>query len=100
MNNIIRKFSLVLLSSFLSATFLFAETLRVGMECTYAPFNYKNSSGELLGYGCMIDRSNGKSKIDGEIISQIEIEIPTYDKKNLPKHLEKIKAIKPGSRNL
>ena len=59
-----------------------------------------NSGGELLGYGCMIDRSNGKSKIDGEIISQIEIEIPTYDENNLPKHLKEIKAVKPGSRNI
>ena len=48
----------------------------------------------------MIDRSNGKSKIDGEIISQIEIEIPTYDENNLPKHLKEIKAVKPGSRNI
>ena len=63
MNNIIRKFTLVLLSSFLSATFLFAETLRVGMECTYAPFNYKNSSGELLGYD--VDVAKGVSRITG-----------------------------------
>ena len=27
-----------------------AETLRVGMECTYAPFNYKTADGELAGY--------------------------------------------------
>ncbi len=27
-----------------------AETLRVGMECTYAPFNFKNADGELDGY--------------------------------------------------
>ncbi len=26
-----------------------AETLRVGMECTYAPFNFKNADGELDG---------------------------------------------------
>ena len=63
MNNIVRKFSLVLLSSFLSATLLFAETLRVGMECTYAPFNYKNSSGELLGYD--VDVAKGVSRITG-----------------------------------
>ena len=63
MNNIVRKFSLVLLSSFLSATFLFAEKLRVGMECTYAPFNYKNSSGELLGYD--VDVAKGVSRITG-----------------------------------
>ena len=60
----------------------------------------KKANAEIIGYACLIDRSNGKSQIDKKIISQIEIEIPTYDKKNLPKHLEKIKAIKPGSRNL
>ncbi len=27
-----------------------AETLRVGMECTYAPFNYRTADGELTGY--------------------------------------------------
>ena len=59
----------------------------------------KKANAEIIGYACLIDRSNGKSQIDKKIISQIEIEIPTYDKKNLPKHLEKIKAIKPGSRN-
>ena len=35
-----------------------------------------------------------------EDFSQIEIEIPTYKKENLPKHLENLKPIKPGSRNL
>jgi polar amino acid transport system substrate-binding protein len=27
-----------------------AEVLRVGMECTYAPFNYRTANGELAGY--------------------------------------------------
>ena len=27
-----------------------AEKLRVGMECTYAPFNYKTADGDLAGY--------------------------------------------------
>ena len=60
----------------------------------------KKMGAEILGYGCIIDRSNGKSNINKEIVSQVEIEIPTYTKENLPKHLEKIKPIKPGSRNL
>jgi len=55
---------------------------------------------EIIGYACIIDRSNGKSQIDKTIVSQIEIEIPTYKKENLPKHLKNIKALKPGSRNL
>jgi len=55
---------------------------------------------EIIGYACIIDRSNGKSKIGKKIISQVEIEIPTYKKENLPKYLENIKPVKPGSRNL
>jgi polar amino acid transport system substrate-binding protein len=40
-----------------------AETLRVGMECTYAPFNYKTADGELAGYD--VDVAKGISKIIG-----------------------------------
>ena len=40
-----------------------AETLRVGMECTYAPFNYKNAEGELVGYD--VDVAKGVAKIIG-----------------------------------
>ena len=58
------------------------------------------ANGDILGYACIIDRSNGKSKIQNKIVSQIQLEIPTFNKENLPKHLQNIKAIKPGSRNL
>ena len=54
----------------------------------------------LAGFACIINRSNGKSIIDNKIISQVEINIPTYTKDNLPKNLLNIKAVKPGSRNL
>ena len=54
----------------------------------------------IVGYACIIDRSNGKTKINEKIVSQVELNIPTYDKENLPKELLSIKAVKPGSRNL
>ncbi len=54
----------------------------------------------VIGYACIIDRSNGKSVIDKKIISQIELTIPTYKKEDLPKNLLSIKAVKPGSRNI
>ena len=54
----------------------------------------------VVGFACLIDRSNGQSKIKGKIISQIELNIPTYTENDLPKNLSAIKAIKPGSRNL
>ena len=59
-----------------------------------------SSEANIVGYACIIDRSNGKSEIKEKIVSQIELNIPTYNKDNLPKELSSIKAIKPGSRNL
>ena len=55
---------------------------------------------DLVGYACIIDRSNGKSSINKKIVSQVELDIPTYTENNLPEKLLSIKAIKPGSRNI
>ena len=54
----------------------------------------------IVGYACIIDRSNGKSEINDKIISQIELNIPTYKKENLPKELISIDPVKPGRKNL
>ncbi len=55
---------------------------------------------EIIGYACIIDRSKGHSAIKKKIVSQIELDIPTYTKDDLPKSLALIQAVKPGSRNL
>ena len=55
---------------------------------------------KIVGYACIIDRSEGNSLIKDKIVSQIELNIPTYTKENLPTNLASIKAVKPGSRNL
>ena len=55
---------------------------------------------EVLGFACLIDRSNGNSKLNKKIVSQVEINIPTYEQNNLPENLISIPAIKPGSREL
>ena len=54
----------------------------------------------IVGYACIIDRSDGKTEINDKIISQIRLNIPTYKKENLPKELISIDPVKPGSRNL
>ncbi len=59
-----------------------------------------NQGAVIVGYACLIDRSNGMSSIKGKIVSQLEINIPTYTTENLPKNLSALKAVKPGSRNL
>ena len=58
------------------------------------------NNANIIGYSCIIDRSNGKSEINRKIVSQVELNIPTYSKDNLPKELLSIEAVKPGSRNL
>ncbi len=40
-----------------------AETLRVGMECTYAPFNFRDADGELMGYD--VDVAKGVADLIG-----------------------------------
>ncbi len=72
-------------------------TGKSSLEC--AKLVLENNA-KVIGYACIIDRSNGKSIIKEKIISQIQLSIPTYSEKNLPKNLLAIKAIKPGSRNL
>ena len=54
----------------------------------------------LLGFACLIDRSNGKSKINKKIVSQVQLVIPSYKEDELPENLKLIPAIKPGSRDL
>ena len=53
---------------------------------------------EVVGFACLIDRSNGKSSINKKIVSQIEINIPTYKEDSLPENLTSLPAVKPGSR--
>ena len=54
----------------------------------------------IVGFACLIDRSNGNSSIDKKIVSQIEINITTYKKNDRPESLISLSAIKPGSREL
>ena len=59
----------------------------------------KKSKAKLVGFACLIDRSEHK-KIKYKVTSQVKLEIPTYNKSNLPQHLKKIPITKPGSRFL
>ena len=56
-------------------------TGKSSMECSEL---VKKSGAEIVGYACIIDRSSGKSKIEEKIVSQVQIDIPTYSKENVP----------------
>ena len=72
-------------------------TGKSALECSEL---IKVSKSNLIGYACIIDRSNNNSAIKDKIVSQIKLKIDTYNNKELPNDLKKILPTKPGSRNL
>jgi orotate phosphoribosyltransferase len=72
-------------------------TGKSALECSKIITQNKSN---LIGYACIIDRSNENVLIKEKITSQIKFEIETFDEKSLPEDLQKIPSLKPGSRNL
>ena len=74
-------------------------TGKSSLECSKL---IKKYGGKLIGYACIIDRSNKKNlKIkNNKIVSQVKINIPSYSLKKIPNNLKKIPISKPGSRHL
>ena len=72
-------------------------TGKSALECSEL---IKSNKSKLIGYACIIDRSNNKSLIKDKIVSQIILKLDTYKNNELPNDLKKIQPTKPGSRNL
>ena len=70
-------------------------TGKSALECSKL---VKSAKAEVIGYSCIIDRSNKNILIKDNIISELKINIETYKNENLPDNLKNIKPIKPGSR--
>ena len=60
----------------------------------------KEFNANLIGYACIIDRSNKNIFNDKKIVSQIKFNIDTFTKDKIPDELKQIEAVKPGSRSL
>jgi|TARA_Y100000780_G_scaffold60249_1_gene52505 orotate phosphoribosyltransferase len=61
----------------------------------------KKAGAKVIGYACIIDRSNKKTlKIKQKIVSHMKIEVPTFNKNKLPSKLKSIPISKPGSRHV
>ena len=72
-------------------------TGKSALECSKI---IKINKANLVGFACIIDRSNNNILIKEKIISQIKINIEVFKENELPDKLKKISAIKPGSRSL
>ena len=58
----------------------------------------KMNNANLIGYACIIDRTDSGILIKDEIVSQIKFKMSTFKENELPDDLKKITPIKPGSR--
>ena len=57
------------------------------------------SNAKVLGFASIIDRSTKKSiKIKNKIISHLKIEVPTFNKRQIPNDLKLVPITRPGSR--
>ena len=72
-------------------------TGKSAFECSHLVKKYKAN---LVGYACIIDRSNDKILIKDKITSQVKIKMSTYKENELPEKIKNIEPIKPGSRNI
>ena len=83
-----------------SNVLIFEDVITTGKSSIECSKIIEQSESNLIGYSCIIDRSNENLIIKGKIISQIKLKIETFKNTHLPDKLKKIKPIKPGSRNL
>jgi len=72
-------------------------TGKSSIECSRIITKY---NANLVGYACIIDRTDQNVSIKNKIVSQIKLNIETFSKDKLPEDLKKIIPYKPGSRNL
>ena len=76
------------------------DIITTGLSSKEAISAIREHGGSVVGATCLINRSGGKAKIGVKLLSLADLEIETFQPKNVPADLKSIKAIKPGSRSL
>ena len=75
------------------------DVITTGKSCMECVKLIKKSKAKLLGFACIIDRSNKKNlKIKKKIVSHIKVDVPTFKANQLPTSLKRIPITIPGSR--
>lgn len=76
------------------------DIVTTGLSIRETVKSLQDIGAEVLAAACLVDRSAGKSDVGVPLIALAEYEVPAYEADKLPPELEKIPAVKPGSRNL
>jgi orotate phosphoribosyltransferase len=76
------------------------DILTTGLSVRETLASLKGHPGTLLGVGCLVDRSAGKTDIGAPLVALCEFAVPDYAPENLPPELAALPPVKPGSRGI
>lgn len=76
------------------------DIVTTGLSSREAIGAIKAHGGNVVGAGCLIDRSGGTADIGVTLASLASINVETFDADHVPEDLTNTPAVKPGSRGL
>ena len=76
------------------------DIVTTGLSSREAIGAIKAHGGNVVGAGCLIDRSGGTADIGVTLASLASINVETFDVDHVPEDLTNTPAVKPGSRGL
>ena len=74
------------------------DVITTGLSTREVIKTVEAAGAEVIGVGCLIDRSKGSASFDAQFESLASIDIPTYKPETCPLCAKKIPLTKPGSR--
>lgn len=76
------------------------DIVTTGLSSREAIAAVEATGAKVVAQGCLVDRSGGKASVGVPLIALATVAFPAYPEDDLPPELERIPAIKPGSRGL
>lgn len=76
------------------------DIVSTGLSAREAIDAVRKAGGDVVALSCFIDRSGGKADFDAPLISLASLKVDAWAADQLPAHLAKIPAVKPGSRGV
>jgi orotate phosphoribosyltransferase len=81
-------------------TVMIEDIVTTGLSSREAIEAIHAHGGQVVGAGCLIDRSSGTANIGVNLESLAQVSFETFEADQVPEDLQDIPAIKPGSRGL
>lgn len=80
--------------------FVVEDIVSTGLSARECIAAAQEAGANVLGLGCLIDRSNGKADVGVPLCALARLEVEAWPADALPEHLAGTPAVKPGSRGI